>query len=335
MPQQFKKKLSDIAVGDPLETHDVNAIIRANIAFLRRQALHDDLEARYVAEHGIEWENEFRRRTLSFMTLKDTAMREVLTNYVREMTGDKNFNFQEETDWPPITLEEVVTRTRIPKPRLRSILEPKAEYGSGSATGGQPFTVDELLALAAAFEVTPAYLLTPPREFLGAEDELRVAAVSNVDGEPAVSTARWVLWLHNLLPLPKQNPYRFERNLSYSSAFVDALPRNRKPSKDRVIDIINRTRRARASYFSQLGNFGPPPKMWRVDFSAAPLVKSPRDRNLTSIVHANGIFFELRKALRATEIARLSTASGRRRLRNQKAKAMYHFDRMLSERRVR
>lgn len=335
MPQHFKKKLSDIAVGDPLETHDVNAIIRANVAFLRRQALHDDLEARYVADHGLKWEEEFRKRTSTFMTLKNPAMREALTNYVREMTGDKDFHFQEETEWPPITLNEVTRRTGIAEARLRAVLEPKAEYDGGSATGGQPFTVDELLALAAAFEVTPAYLLTPPREFLGDEDELRVVAVSGPYGEPAVSTARWVLWLHNLLPLPAQNPYRFERNLSYSSAFVDPLPRNSKPTKDRVIDAIDRTRRSKMSYFSKLGNFSPLPREKQVDFSAAPLVRKPRDRNVTSIVHTNGVFFELRKALRATEIDRLSTESGRERLRNQQAKAMYHFDRLLAERRVR
>ncbi|AWR21311.1 helix-turn-helix domain-containing protein [Aurantimicrobium photophilum] len=327
MPQQFEAD-SGLFFTDsgPDSPHDINKVIRANMAFLKQQVLQDKVESRWVEEHGPQWVEKFEKSTGYKEIIEDSYHLATLEQYISEELELDGWHFQDpEKTLPMVTRKAVSEGTGISEGRLTNIDQEKTEYGTGASEGGQPMTVEELLKLAVYFDVTVAYLLTPPSDFIKKTANLKLP-LSHGKAQMEISTSNWILWLHNLLPLPQQDSVRFERNHSYPSLSVEALARNALPEKVGVRRTVTETRRSRVSLVKSLKEFGPLSKT--DEQNALDGLKDPEMKNTRlndNVIFQNrGLFVELRKGIR-TSVRKEEPTSFLAKIQNSGSKAINFY----------
>lgn len=302
MAQQFEADSGLFITEDgPEKAHDVNKVIRSNLSFLRRQLLQDTVEARWIAEHGEVWIEKFEKSTGIREIAEDAYLYRTLESFIAQELEVDGWHFQdpENLSIPMASRKKISAGTGISEGRLTNIDQELTEYPSGASEGGQPMTVEELIRLATFFDVTVSYLLTPPSNFIKKQQCLRLPLTNAVPNRE-ISTANWILWLHNLLPLPQQDWVRFERNLSYPSLSVEPLPKNSTPEKAVVRRTVIETRKSRVSLIRSLNDYSPLKGKVQnpTDGLKEPSMKETR-LNDNIIFQNRGLFVELRKGIRA------------------------------------
>lgn len=278
---------------------DINAVIRENFAFLKRQMTHDRIIQRLIAEDGQgAWDERMDRFSLVEMAKQDSKLKFRLEEIIADFVGVKGWHFQtEDFNFPEPTRGVISASTGISVKRLEQIDSTKQVYESDQA-GTLPMKVPELIAIANAMNVTIAYLLSPSGESLEEVATVRYPEISRVSRH-STPVSSWVMWLHNLVPLDEQNPKFFERNLSYPPATTNERVRNAAIPADEVVKEIKRTQKGAQSLYDQVNNFEP---LVPNDIVEPSLPLDAKERNASdierNIVRRNTwLFIELRKVL--------------------------------------
>lgn len=301
MTQQFESPEGYFATADgPERPHDINKVIRANLGYLKRQKMQDAVEKKWIEEFGEDWIKKFEKDTgFKEIVEDDFKLSKLQTIVAKELGVDEWFFETGNRQLPEISRRSISEGTGISEGRLAGIDQERAVYPGGNAEGGVHMTVEELIQLANYFDVTLAHLLTPPSDFIKSVSMMKLPLQGQSYQQP-IPTSTWVLWLHNLLPLPEQDDVRFERNLSYPTLTVEALGRRKKLGKEEVRKTLTETRRSRSSLIRKLADFNPLKDEDKQNPVGAikdeAMVNTRLNGNI--IFQTRGLFVELRKGIR-------------------------------------
>ncbi len=288
---------------DP-EIDDLNSIMRQNFAHLKRQLTRDLVEEKLLADKGQDWMDQLRREGLSVRASKDEPFRLNLVRHVAEISGLVYWQITEPLLFPEPTRKWIAKHTGITVKRLEGIdTELKTPHPSGKTTGGKPWRVDELVSIAHAMNVTVAYMLTPNKDLINVKTTLNIRGFER-SPKISVRTSTWVLWLHNLVPLPRQLPSAFEKRLSFPSLSEEELSRNTPASYLEVITSIRDGHQGVWSHFKDIDNYAPLTPAQSVGLADTWHVekRGPIDIERNLIYSANGLFVELRKLLKDSNL---------------------------------
>lgn len=230
---------------------------------------------------------------------------------IREINEDPNWIAAgENLEFPRLSVKKIAEMSGIPESRLEDIRKPERIQG-GVTKHGKPFLVDELISLANVHNTTVAYLLTPPVGFIASDKEfLRFPQLERTNTNK-ITFSSWVLWLHNLVPLPVQNPVSFERILSSSSWLIEdehlSKP-NTKPAPASASKALTKERTGSFSCQNQLEDYSALSEDEFVDINTADktLVTSTVlfDEQVELTMTNMSVFVELRKLFRSYNLIR-------------------------------
>lgn len=287
-----------------LLTTDLNAVVRSNVNALRRQMTHDHLVATtYLAKvtrgrKQLGWD-----RLHMFMTV-DPQLREQVEEDLAVLVGQEGWHLQgNETDYPAISVERLAEHAGVSPRRLREALV----HQPGPTPTSKELTLSEAASIAAATNVSLQQLLTPPWNALFRVDSLFGRDVEYLPNQGVVSLDNWLLWIHGLEALPRQNEYVFERNQSFPPEFGEKfdtmgrrLNRNNRPSPQEINEFNSAVifSGKRMSWFSFLNQtkFLPstPPSQGDTAFKDA----SPWFRSFQAAFILNGLLAHQRRMIR-------------------------------------
>jgi hypothetical protein len=255
----LRKSLTDALRDETaLVSTDLNALVRSNVNALRRQITHD----RFIAttklavlapgRQQLGWDNLFKLVQLDQDLLKKVEAE------LSVIIGDESWHLQgTEEDYPAVSLVRLGELSGVPERRLREALLEKERPKSL----GRNFTLEEVVAIAAATDTSLQQLLTPPWQQINRLTIIGGHSVQYLSGKPSVELDRWLSWLYGMEPLPFQNDFLFERNNSYSLPFGKrfdsigrAVHKNTKSGSGDIETFNEDGMFSRASWFKMLNS---------------------------------------------------------------------------------
>ena len=299
------------AFGPDFGYQDLNEIIRLNLEYLEVQQVVHEAERRFAQKHGDDWAKKFSVHSLELVAKSFPEIRLEIIELIREIIEDPKWVAAgEKLEFPRLSIKKVAEMSGILESRLEDIRKPERIQG-GVKKHGKPFLVEELVSLANVHHTTVAYLLTPPVGFINSSNEfLNFSHLDKGTGEK-LSYSTWVLWLHNLVPLPGQNPVSFERILSASSWLVEdehLSKANTKPSPASAADALIKERTGFYSCQSQLEDYSPLNESEQFDISIDEKKLATASKTFSDqvelIMTNMSVFVELRKLFRKHNLIR-------------------------------
>lgn len=300
-----EKKSGGFASLPSLEEDDIDSTIRANVNYLLDQLVLDIAQAKLEEEYGIDWMSKTLVGSSPQKWLDEVdKFRFHLEQAASEVSEVEGWHFQKGKleELPRPTASWLSKRSGLSKGQISQLLYSQNQDGT---FGGKAFKVSELIVLANALNTTLQFLLTPKLTSI-----LRDLPVSYHQGsrKRAVRApiSQWHLWLHALAPLPEQNFYLFEKHASHFAGYSEEKKsRNAKagihPTAMSAADIEIGPLTA----YKRIENYLPLSKKDMIEpTSPIPIGTSHKQAEL-EILKANlGLFVEIRKLLRSTNLER-------------------------------
>jgi hypothetical protein len=274
---------------------NINAVIRANFNFFEEQMLYDHCEVELKKEFGEEWVVAKTGKTLKQIAIDDGKFKLSLEKILQKASNEPDWHFQTtELDFPKPTLEWTASQTGLDEGLISRLKSDKKKHNSG-ATGGQPFLVQDLLALAIGFNTSVQAFLIPP---VNSWDEKIDILFQAKFREKIVSTSlgAWFLWLHNLKALPEQHQYLYERNNSYVGVTPVQKHGNAEVFRGDLLEQFAKSRFGHLSHFESVEDFAPTSD--HLVNVLDPLKINHLAMQISTIHVAIGLLVELRKLLR-------------------------------------
>ncbi len=295
-----------------LEEDNIDATIRANVNYLLDQLVLDIAQSKLEKEFGSEWLSKALVGSSPQKWLEEVErFRFSLEQAAAEVSEVQGWHFQKGKieELPRPTASWLSKRSGLSAGQISQLLYKKNEDGT---FGGKAFKVSELIVLANALNTTVQFLLTPQLTSI-----LRDLPVGYYRGsrKRAVksSISQWHLWLHSLAPLPEQNFYLFEKHSSHFAGYSEEKKsRNAKvgihPTAMSAADI----ELGPLSAFKRINDYLPLGKKDLIEpTSTIPTGTTHKSAEL-EILKANlGLFVEIRKLLRSTNLQRPQGQLGR------------------------
>ena len=281
---------------------DLNALVRANLEGLLRQMTHDhvipSIDPKHLERSGkfVPWS-----KFLTFSE-KNQEMRGRLEQLIREITGNEDWHIQGyDIDYPPASLQSLAERSGIPQRRLTQVMYPEKP----SESLGNQLTLSEALSLCAATNISIQQLLTPPWWAISKLPHADLAEVEYLKTGSPIPTDRWVSWLYSLEPLPEQQEFLFERNMSHPPPLGPRIDEDgRRVNKNRGIDPYDINDLDMGGLFSEKSWKGELNKLSLFETSkpseTSPSQKDPHflERHLSAMYWIGGLFVQFRRLLR-------------------------------------
>ena len=227
-----KSKRNELEETSSLIQGNLNALIASNIGAFRRQMTHDRVVERLKPLHVKMGRSQIGWDRLSGLMKTGFELKKRVEDEIARICDSEGWHVQgHETDFPEASLKAVAASSGIGEARLKQVIY--ADYSQDSL--GNQLTLAEALALSAAFNVSIQHLLTPPwwamHEIMAGFQEVDYLKLGQM-----IPTDRWISWLYGWEPLPTQEEFLFERNMSYPPPLGERLDeagrkihRNRNP----------------------------------------------------------------------------------------------------------
>lgn len=138
------------------------------------------------------------------------------------------------------------TQDRLAKTIGLSITVIRRVYASSAAKNSQSLRLSDVMPLAIAFGVSPAYLLQPNRTQLANDSILVIEGMFKTPYE--IGAHDWYLWINGLAALPNWNPEYFELRM----AQLDTVENMKYEQPKEILTDIEIDRIIDSSYFSDL-----------------------------------------------------------------------------------
>ncbi len=283
---------------------NLNVLLRSNIEGLLRQMTHDHVVPKIAPSTLHRYKKPTPWHRLLAVTASQPKQRARMESLIREITGDKDWHVQgPETGYPPASLARLAEKADIPERRLRQIMYPE---GAEDSLGNQ-LTLAEALRLCAATNISLQQLLTPPWWAIATIEFADLSEVEYLGAGRSVPTDRWVSWLYSIEPLPFQDEFLFERNMSHPPPLGPRFDEDgRRVHKNRGVDFHDVNEMDRESLFSE--------KSWRAELNSLTLFEAIRpseqsstspdpvrfQRHLSAAFWISGLFVQIRRLLRAS-----------------------------------
>lgn len=295
-----------------LEEDNIDATIRANVNYLLDQMVLDIAQAKLEAEYGSEWLSKALVGHSPQTWLDEVdKFRLQLEQVAAEVSEVQGWHFQKGKieELPRPTKNWLSKRSGLSVGKINDLFY--KEYANGNF-GGKAFLVSDLVVLANALNTTIQFLLTPPLTSI-----LKDFPVSYYKGSrsraPKTSISQWHLWLHSLAPLPEQNFYLFEKHSSHFAGYSEEKKsRNAKvgihPTAMSAADI----ELGPLSAFKRMNDYLPLGKKHMIEPTSPIPTGTTHKLAELEILKANlGLFVEIRKLLRSTNLERPKSQLGR------------------------
>lgn len=207
------KRLHDVLAEESYSVHEsLNALVRSNLNAYRRQMTHDRIVASLKPAHVKDSLKQIGWDRLSFMMLNDSKLRKEVEEEIAAICGVEGWHAQgHETDFPEASLASMSKASGVPETRLKQVLYSPSKPPSL----GQQLTLFEALALSASMNISLQQLLTPPWWTMHEISRVSFAEVAYLGSKEPIPTDRWLTWLYGWEPLPHQDEFLFERNMSH------------------------------------------------------------------------------------------------------------------------
>lgn len=295
-----------------LEEENIDSTIRANVNYLLDQLVLDIAQAKLEAELGSEWLSKVLVGASPQKWLDEVErFRFSLEQAAAEVSEVQGWHFQNGKieELPRPTVSWLSKHTGLSKGQINQLLYKKNIDGT---FGGKAFKVSELIVLANALNTTVQFLLTPQLTSI-----LRDLPVSYYRGSrkrvAKTSISQWHLWLHSLAPLPEQNFYLFEKHSSHFAGYSEEKKsRNAKagihPTAMSAADIEI----GPLSAFKRINDYLPLGEKDMIEPTSPIPSGTTHLMAEWEILKANlGLFAEIRKLLRSTNLERPKTQLGK------------------------
>jgi transcriptional regulator with XRE-family HTH domain len=138
------------------------------------------------------------------------------------------------------------TQDRLAKTIGLSITVIRRVYASTTAKTSESLRLSDIIPLAIAFGVSPAYLLQPNKNQLTNDSLLIIEGMFKTPYE--ISAHDWYLWIHGISALPNWNPEYFELRMVQ----LDTVENMKYEQPKEILTDIETNRLIDSSYFSEL-----------------------------------------------------------------------------------
>ena len=253
---------------------DLSALVRANVEGLLRQMTHDHVIPTIDPKH-LERSSKFVPwHKLVSITANDPNLRQKLESLIQEITEDDQWHIQgPDSGYPPASLKSLSERSGIPLRRLTEVMYPE----KSTESLGNQLTLTEALYLCAATNISIQQLLTPPWWAISKLPYADLTEVEFLRTGSSIPTDRWISWLYSLEPLPEQDEFLFERNMSHPPPLGPRIDDDgRRVNKNRGIDPYDINDLDLGGLFSE--------KSWRGELNKlSPFeISKPSEENVTN-----------------------------------------------------
>jgi len=303
-----KSKRNELEEISALLRGNLNALIASNINACRRQMTHDKVVEGLKPANVGKGRSQIGWDRLNGLMEADFELKKTVEEEIAQICDSEGWHVQgHETDFPEASLRAVAVSSQIAEARLKQVI-----YGDFSQTSlGSQLTLFEALALSAAFNISIQQLLTPP---WWAMHEIMAGfrQVDYLNQGQGVPTDRWISWLYGWEPLPTQEEFLFERNMSHPPPLGTRLDeagrkihRNRHPDFPEINKVNADGLFSRGSWFSQLNQH------LRLEQDKPSSESSRYPDQVELFRHLNGAYFLLGIVVHIRKLLRVARRRGK------------------------